>query len=140
MQKYLGLVGLLLAQNPTVAWKLSAICPGAGQIYNRSYWKLPIVYASLTTSGIIAYSNHKQYLLYRDAYRKKIQGDPTILPDLLPENVRQLREYYRSTRDVWAIITAVLYVAQVVDAYVDAHLKHFHFYTTENQIGVAFAW
>lgn len=136
----MGFLGLLLAQSPTLAWKLSAICPGAGQIYNRSYWKLPIIYASLTGSSIIAYSHHKQYLFYRESYQKKLQGDPTILPELLPQNVRQLREYHRATRDVWAIISVVLYVAQVVDAYVDAHLKHFQFYTIENQVGIAFAW
>lgn len=112
---------------PRLATALSAVLPGAGQIYNRSYWKAPIIWTALGLTGYLAYRNHQAYLFYRQAYREALAGsDP--LPPLRPENIRALRESYRQDRDVFLLAFLVLYGLQIGEAYADAHLKGFVIY------------
>lgn len=113
---------------PRLSATLSALLPGAGQIYNRSYWKAPIVWGLLGLTGYLAYQNHRQYLFYRQAYREALAGnDP--LPPLRPENIRALRESYRQDRDVFLMAFLVGYGLQIGEAYADAHLKGFTIYS-----------
>ncbi|MCX7764072.1 MAG: DUF5683 domain-containing protein [Bacteroidia bacterium] len=127
--------------NPRLSAILSALIPGAGQIYNRSYWKAPIVWAALGITGYGAYQNHQQYLFYRRAYREALQGR-NPLPSLRPENIRFLRESYRQDRDVFLLAFLIAYGLQVGEAYADAHLKGFTIYAVVVPMGVslAFAW
>jgi hypothetical protein len=64
------------APNPRTALALSLFLPGAGQIYNRAYWKAPIVWAALGLPAYLTYREHQSYLYYRQAYQKSLQ-DPT---------------------------------------------------------------
>lgn len=127
--------------NPRLSATLSALIPGAGQIYNRSYWKAPIVWAALGITGYGAYQNHQQYLFYRRAYREALQGR-NPLPSLRPENIRFLRESYRQDRDVFLLAFLIAYGLQVGEAYADAHLKGFTIYAAMVPMGVSLslAW
>lgn len=113
--------------NPRTALWLSALLPGAGQIYNRSYWKAPLIWGALALTGTLAYQNHKYYLRYRQAYRDALNGQNPF-PTLSPENLRFLRETYRKDRDVFFLASLVVYALQIGEAYSDAHLKGFTIY------------
>ena len=125
--------------SPKTAAIRSAIFPGLGQIYNKKYWKLPIVYGVMgTATGIFIY-NLKQYRDTRFAYSAKYkaslpppQQDSTdyfkIKPELLPlslESLRAYRDQYRRDIDYSALFFLLAWALNVVDAAVDAHLKTF---------------
>ena len=125
--------------NPKKAAMLSAIFPGLGQIYNKKYWKLPIVYGAMGISAGIFFYNLSNYRDTRFAYQAKYkaalpppQRDSTdyfkIKPDLLPlsqESLRFYRNQFRRDIDFSAIFFILMWGLNVVDATVDAHLKAF---------------
>jgi hypothetical protein len=123
--------------NPRVATRRSAIIPGWGQIYNRKYWKLPIVYGALGICGYVFFDNLKTYKDYRFAYKAKVLAagippdsslyrliKPEYLP-LQPQTLRTGRDQFRKYIDYSALIFVLLWGLNVVDATVDAHLKTF---------------
>ncbi len=120
-------------QRPSVTYKRALILPGWGQAYNRSYWKIPIVYAGLGTAGYFAYFNHKEYKKYQLAYLYAIDNDPNTLPTTIdpdlenapPEGIRTYREQYRANRDNMILVFAGLYTLQAIEAYIHTHLKYF---------------
>lgn len=112
--------------NPEIAWKLSALLPGAGQIYNKSYWKPPIIYAGLGVFVYLIVDNHNKYKLYRHSYIAKTVGvREDYYPDFSVDAVLAQRNYHRQTRDLCVILGSFWYALNIVEAYVDAHLKHF---------------
>lgn len=118
-------------QNPLAPAKAafySAVVPGLGQIYNKKYWKLPLVYGGLGI-GIYSYSwNQKKYHEYRDAYKARLAGRP-VTGQLAPlDNDRLLRaqKFHQRNRDLSALVTAGIYILQILDANVDAHLMQFN--------------
>lgn len=127
----------LKAHNPRIAAKRSAMLPGLGQIYNRKYWKVPIVYGALGVSGGIFLYNLKNYKDTRFAYRVKYnmaynQTDSALYAavrdNLKPLSLEQLKYYRNSFRrdiDYSALFFILLWGLNVVDATVDAHLKSF---------------
>ncbi len=113
---------------PGKAALYSTIFPGGGQIYNRKYWKLPIIYVALGTATYAAIWNNQQSKIYLDAFYE--QTDPNnsnpSFGDIYTES--QLIELYyqhRRWQDMSIIIGALLYGLQILDAYVDAHLYHY---------------
>ena len=127
--------------SPTRAVWLSALFPGLGQIYNRRYWKLPIVAAGFMGLGYGVTWNNTQYKDYTQAYRDIMDSDPatnsymnffpptTQESDLdvtwLSSTLRTRRDYYRRNRDLCIICCVALYLVCMIDAYVDASLAHF---------------
>lgn len=134
--------------SPRKAIIRSAIIPGWGQIYNKKYWKLPLVYGAIGISGGVFLSNLKNYRDTRFAYKAKFKAslpafDPAnplpgpyqdstdyhkIRPELLPyslESLRFNRDEFRRYVDYSALVFIVLWGLNVVDAAVDAHLKSF---------------
>jgi len=116
--------------SPKKAALLSAVFPGAGQIYNKKYWKLPIIYAG--TAGLI-YSlqfNQSRYVKYRDAYKYRIDNDVTTVDGYVgiysDDNLNTLQKYYHRYRDLTIIGFAALYALNIIDASVDAHLFTFN--------------
>lgn len=114
--------------NPTTAACLSLI-PGGGQIYNKKYWKLPIVYVSLGVSSYFIYhfasqmiSYEHEYFYRRDGVTEKLNPDYTYYTN---ENLIALRSQYRRYMEISIGITAVLYLLNILDALVDAHLFYF---------------
>lgn len=127
----------LKAHSPKKAAIRSAIFPGLGQIYNKKYWKLPIVYGALGTCGAIFFYNLNNYKDTRFAYRVKynMQYNHTdsalyslIRQNLKPLDIESLKYYRNSFRrdiDYSALFFLLLWGLNVIDATVDAHLKSF---------------
>jgi TM2 domain-containing membrane protein YozV len=119
-------------QNPLAPAKAafySAIFPGGGQIYNKKYWKAPIVWGAMgTTIGIYAWNN-KKYHEYRDAYKdllqgKELTGELAGIND--PDRLIRAQKGHQKNRDLCALLTVGLYVLQIVEANVNAHLMQFN--------------
>jgi len=131
---------VLRVHSPRKAAFRSAVLPGWGQIYNRRYWKLPIVYGALGVSGAIFVYNLKNYRDLRFAYRAKIKAQPTaagpgdssdlpfirpIFANFDPNTLRTYRDEFRRNIDYSVLAFILLWGLNVVDATVDAHLKSF---------------
>jgi len=114
---------------PSKAAFYSAILPGMGQAYNKKYWKIPIVYAALGTGiGIYAYNN-KNYHKYRDEYKRRLNGteDPTgKLSNITDNQLISAQRQFQKNRDLSLIITVGIYILNIVEANVDAHLLQFN--------------
>lgn len=118
--------------SPKKAAILSAILPGAGQVYNGKWWKVPIIYAGFGGVGYLAYDNYSNYKTYLTAYKLKTGNleegaTPTEYEVLLAEHYQasQLQSYkeaYRRDFELYCIITAAWYGLNIVDAIVDGHL------------------
>ncbi len=114
--------------NPAKAAMYAAVFPGLGQIYNKKYWKLPLVYGALGAGVYAITFNHDQYKIYLDGFYSRIDDDVTNDQFVGVYDERQLIELqniYRRWRDLSIILTGVAYGLQVLDAYVDAHLFYF---------------
>lgn len=118
------------------ATTLALICPGAGQIYNKSYWRVPIVLGGFATTIYCIDWNNRGYERFKKAYRLRAEYDqnPDLFPDGSPDEfngrysgtfLKNLRDSYRRNRDLCIIITAGIYILQAIDAHVDAHLRDF---------------
>lgn len=115
--------------SPRKATLLSAVLPGAGQVYNRKYWKVPIVAAGLGVSYWFIQENRSQYNYYRDAYVAIIDGDPATVDPFDGQAsagaVLNVAETYRRWRDLSVVAFGLVYVLNVMDAAVDAHFVRF---------------
>ncbi|MFI3269154.1 MAG: DUF5683 domain-containing protein [Rikenellaceae bacterium] len=118
------------------ATTLATICPGAGQIYNKSYWKVPFVVGGFAMMTYVIDWNNRGYKRFKKAYslRAAYDTDPDAYPDgstdefggrYSADYLKSLRDSYRRNRDMSFIFVAGLYVLQIVDAHVDAHFKDF---------------
>ena len=122
--------------SPAKAAMMSAVLPGLGQVYNRKYWKIPIVYAAIgiTMERFITFQN--EYNKFRRAYITFNDGDPytnfhdTIFPSNFSDTeksqiINRAKDRYRTWRD-WSIVAVVAaYGLGIIDANVDAHLMDF---------------
>ena len=120
---------LLQKHNPKVAIALSAVIPGSGQIYNKKWWKVPIIYAGLGVSSYLIYDFAVKTKSYQNEYKYRINGQ---LDNLNPkysiytdENVLALKNYYRRNMEISIAALAIIYLLNIVDAAVDAHLFYF---------------
>lgn len=115
---------------PAKAAFYSAIFPGLGQAYNKKYWKIPIVYLGLGI-GIYSYTwNQGKYHNYRDEYKRRLAGtaDPNhpIYGEKSDDWVIRGQKFHQRNRDLSALITAGIYIFNIIDANVDAHLMQFN--------------
>jgi hypothetical protein len=108
----------------------SAVIPGLGQAYNKKYWKLPILYGGGIALGLAIQFNDENYKTFKRAYQYRVDTlsstvdeFETVYPDA--ESLLLRKDYYRRTRDLMYIVSGVVYVLQIIDAYVDAHLATF---------------
>lgn len=112
------------------AVRYSMVLPGLGQAYNRKYWKIPIIYGLGGFTAYTAIQNGREYVRYRDAYRIRVDGDPTTVDEFQGQInnavLRQNRDAFRQQRDLYWILTAGVYALNLVDAAVDAHLFDFN--------------
>ena len=126
--------------NPTTATWLALVIPGGGQIYNRKYWKLPIIYGGFAGCAYALTWNGKMYNDYQAAYVDAVNEnwDASSITDLLPpgylervgktqvtETLRRRKDTYRRWRDLSIFATIGVYLISVIDAYVDAELSNF---------------
>jgi hypothetical protein len=118
-------------QNPLAPAKAafySALVPGGGQIYNKKYWKAPIVWGAMGTSLYFYSWNNKKYHEYRDAYKDLLQGKTLTgeLAGIDEERLIRAQKYHQKNRDLSALITVGIYILQIVEANVNAHLMQFN--------------
>lgn len=127
--------------NPTRAVWLSALFPGLGQIYNRRYWKLPIIVGGYVGLAYATSWNNSMLKDYTKAYSDAMDNDPNTKSymDFYPSTTREedidmswlqrvlksKKDFYRRNRDLCIISMVGLYLLCMVDAYVDASLAHF---------------
>ena len=127
-QKKLGKVAHppnLLPKNPKQATLLSAMLPGAGQVYNGKTWKVPILYAGILTDVYFIQYNHKRYERFRDALFALDKGEPNQFPSLNRAALVRNVDYWRQNRDLTLLLMLGIYALNLVDANVDAHLSGF---------------
>ena len=120
--------------NPNIAIRRSAMVPGWGQITNKKYWKVPLVYGALVTTGVIFFRNIDQYRDSREAYILATDGDPSndfqikqpyfAVKDQ-PDRIRVFRNSVRQNIDYSVLFFIAFWGLNVADAAVDAHLKTF---------------
>ena len=115
----------LLPKDPKKATMLSAILPGAGQVYNGKTWKVPILYAGILTDVYFIQYNHKRYERFRDALFALDKGEPNQFPSLNRAALGRNVDYWRQNRDLTLLLMLGIYALNLVDANVDAHLSGF---------------
>lgn len=113
--------------SPSKATIMSACLPGLGQIYNKKYWKVPIIYAGFGVLAYLIVFNANYYITYKSAYIESFNGDTAgnysdIVKKYPLSSILSAREYYRRNLEISIIFSVVLYALNVIDAAVDAHL------------------
>ncbi|MBP5547958.1 MAG: hypothetical protein J6X58_03580 [Bacteroidales bacterium] len=118
--------------NPNKALLLSAVLPGAGQVYNHQAWKVPVIYAAIGTVGYFTYNNYTQMKYYKDEYLYRVaHNDATQYPDdadmvaTPTANIYNLYEAYNKTFQLSVIVSVAVYGLNLLDAYVFGHLFDF---------------
>jgi hypothetical protein len=117
---------------PAKAAFYSAIFPGMGQIYNRKYWKAPIVWGALAAPTYYYLSNNREYKRFRTAYKLRKTGFQDEFTDDLGqvtvslETLETAQKQLRENRDLSLMWGVILYVLQIVEASVNAHLLQFN--------------
>lgn len=134
-----------LGHSPETATMYAAILPGLGQIYNKKYWKLPLLYGGAAALVYAIHFNNKYYKRYSNAYRDFVLQDPNnksymyfvershLTEELVQGTYKQWfttalrnkKDYYRRYRDLSIFGIIGLYAIQIVDACVDAHFFNF---------------
>ena len=111
---------------PRRASLYAAILPGAGQIYNRKYWKLPLVYGGFIALGLTVDFYNDLYKQYRaDIFGFLEDPNYTSSTGANLDQSRTLADRARTDRDLWIAVTGIFYLLQIADAHIDAHLKEF---------------
>lgn len=120
------------SKSPKKAAILSSLLPGAGQVYNHSsekgrrrLWKVPVIYAGIATAGYFLHDNITNYKSLKKEYVWRL-ADPNNLAlnytNYSIDNLRTAIEQFKSWRDLSVVSIAGIYILQIVDASVDAHL------------------
>ena len=110
--------------DPRKALLFAAVLPGSGQVYNKKYWKLPLVYGGfgLLINAVSFYQ--KAYVKYKGELFITINGG-TPPSGLGTDQLRSIVDQARRQRDFFLVLNGLMYMLQMVDAHVDAHLKEF---------------
>lgn len=111
--------------NPRKALLYSAILPGAGQVYNKKYWKVPLVYGGIVGLGLVVDFYNQANNKYRNQLFTILNGQLPGPGDLTEDQLRTIIDQSRRQRDYFMIFVGFFYILQMVDAHVDAHLKEF---------------
>ena len=118
---------------PSRAAFYSAVLPGLGQVYNKRYWKIPIIYAGIATGVYFYIRNDNDYDRFRDAYKRRLAGftddefygsgtTPVISNDRLIDAQRSAQR----NKDISILVAVGFYLINIVDANVDAHLRQYN--------------
>lgn len=120
---------VVLNHSPSKASLLSMALPGAGQFYNKKYWKIPIIYAGFAGMGYLIHFNDARYQKYKKAYVVRLDNDSNSVDEFngiySDSDLKTLKDFYRRNRDLSIIVTGLIYILNIVDASVDAHLFYF---------------
>ena len=116
--------------NPRKAVLLGFVFPGGGQIYNKRWWKLPLVYGAIGTALAFEISNVREYRDARDNYKWAVDDDELTKPvgkfaGRDATTLRSYRDTFRRYVELSSVALGLVYLLSVSEAYVDAHLKNF---------------
>ncbi|MCX6306942.1 MAG: DUF5683 domain-containing protein [Bacteroidetes bacterium] len=117
--------------SPTKATLMSVCLPGLGQVYNKKYWKVPVIYAGFGLMTYFIYTNADKYISFKCAYIESAQGSlygsySDLVHQYTTEELLTTREYYRRNLEISILLTVVWYALNILDATVDAHLYTFN--------------
>ena len=135
-------------KSPKKAAIFSAIIPGYGQIYTKKYWKVPIIYGGLVTSVYFINDNNIQYKEYKNAALVSYETEENQLGYTYSELII-LKDHYKRNREISYFSFVGVYILNIIDASVNAHLFHFDVsddislnirpYSTFSNTGVSFS-
>ncbi|MBT4737970.1 MAG: hypothetical protein HOO15_01990 [Flavobacteriales bacterium] len=135
-------------KSPKKAAIYSAVIPGCGQIYTKKYWKVPIIYGGLVTSAYFINDNNNQYKEYREAALLSYETGEDQLGYTYSELIT-LKDHYKRNREISYFSFVGVYILNIIDASVNAHLFHFDVsddislnirpYSTFSNTGVSFS-
>ncbi len=125
--------GSIFSGRPGKAMIMSLVIPGTGQIYNKSYLRVPFVWGAVGGMGYLLVTNTQTYRCLSDAYKASIDGTPYIFPDHCSEyalvtdsgRLKLLRDEANSNMQLSIIGFSLVWLANGIDAFVNAHLKGF---------------
>lgn len=114
-------------RSPKKAAIMSAALPGLGQAYNKKYWKIPILYAGFGVAGWYLRDNLRNIERFKQAYIAETDGNPETINDtgFGTQQLNDIIDQYTQWRDLSYIAIFAIYVLNIVDASVDAHLFYF---------------
>jgi len=113
--------------SPAKAAFYSAIVPGMGQAYNKSYWKIPIVYGALASSLYYYSTNKTAYKRYRNAFKLRSAGkEDEFINIFSDEGLENAQQTLKTNRDTSLLTFVGLYILQILEASIDAHLLQFN--------------
>lgn len=121
--------------SPARAAFYSAIIPGLGQAYNKSYWKIPIVYLAIGIPTYLYFKNDNELQRYRTAYKQRLdgrtddefyQGRTDGNPRLSTDALRRAQDLYQRNKEMSMLFAIGFYALNIIEANVDAHLKQFN--------------
>ncbi len=119
---------LAIEAMPRIAARRSAMLPGLGQIYNKRWWKVPLVYGGFVGIGLVYEFNQRQYKIFLKEAQFR-QEDPTkanpAWKAYTDDGIIRVKDDYRRTRDLSLLAGVGFYAVQIIDAYIDA--KFFRF-------------
>lgn len=115
----------LLPKNPKKATILSAILPGAGQVYNGKAWKVPLIYGGFITDIYFINFNNRRYQIFKQALSDFDDELPNDFPSLNRDGLVRNVNYWRKSRDLCYLVLVGIYALNLIDANVDAHLSGF---------------
>jgi len=121
---------------PAKAAFYAAALPGLGQAYNKDYWKLPIVYGALGTGVFFAIDNDREFKRHRTAFKNRLAGrmdeftiineDGTTTEIFTNDGLIDAQDFFRRQKELAILVTAGMYVLQILEANVDAHLTQYN--------------
>lgn len=118
---------------PAKAAFYSSVLPGLGQVYNKKYWKIPIIYAGMGVGIYFYQDNNKNYNKFRDIYKRRLAGftDDEFWGDgetplVSNERLRDAQKTAQKNKDVSVVVAIGFYLLNIIDANVDAHLRQFN--------------
>ncbi|HPS26030.1 MAG TPA: DUF5683 domain-containing protein, partial [Bacteroidales bacterium] len=110
------------------AW-MSAALPGLGQIYNKKYWKVPVIYVGFGIIGYLGYNYYTKFNKYKDTYLYRSALDTTVtdyFPEIMSKDILYENwNYYRRNFELTCIVGSLFYILNIIDASVDGHLYKF---------------
>lgn len=114
--------------SPAKAAFYSAVIPGLGQAYNKKYWKIPIFYGGLAVGIYFYATNNRDYNSFRDAYKRRLDGfdDDEFAGIYSDQTLINGQKVFQRNRSVSLMVTIGIYVLNIIDANIDAHLMQFN--------------
>lgn len=121
------IVSMSRSFDPNKALMYSAALPGLGQVYNKKYWKVPLVYGGFVFLGYQIDVFQTGFMRYKGDLFAEIDGNPNTIntSGFNEQQLRTIVDRFRRQRDLFILYTGLFYLLQIVDAHIDAHLKEF---------------